>query len=276
MSYCLISSITIASRALRLAWHLLHGLCMVMGFFRFLKHEDRDEITRQWSLKCLQILQVHMRINGDRPPHHATGIVFVSNHISWIDVLALNAIRPMCFVAKTEVRGWPIIGRLACRVGTVFFSRRPQDLLRVNRLMLAALMRGRCVALFPEGTTSAGKTVLRFHSGLFESAVEGQTLIWPVALRYYCADGSLAQHAAFVGDQSLIGSILQVLTQPAIHLDIRFLSTLVSSQYDRYELARRARTAILSTFHAQPRGPMADAPESSPSIDWSDEPSAAS
>jgi 1-acyl-sn-glycerol-3-phosphate acyltransferase len=271
-----LSSISIVSRALRLVWHLTKGLLMVTVLFRFLKPQERDEITMQWSLKCLRILHVHVRIKGDRPPHQATGILFVANHISWIDVLALNAIRPMCFVAKAEVRHWPFIGQLASRVGTLFFTRRPQELLQVNRLMLSALKRGQCMALFPEGTTSVGQTVLRFHSGLFESAAESQALVWPVALRYYCADGSLAPHAAFVGDQSLISSIHQVLTQPALHLDMSFLPTLAGSQYDRYELAQRTRTAILSTFDSHPQWPLPALPSSDSSIDWSDEPSAAS
>src|SRR5262245_32982783 len=272
-----ISGIANLWRASRLLGHLIKGLFMVTVLFRYLKPHERDRITTEWSLKCLRILHMHVRTRGDRPPHGPTGILFVANHISWIDVLALNAIRPMCFVAKAEVRNWPLIGLLASRVGTLFFMRQhPHQLLRVNQLMQSALQRGQCVALFPEGTTSLGDTVLRFHSGLFESAVGSQTLVWPIALRYHHADGSVAHQAAFVGDQTLIGSIRRVLSQSALHLDIHFLPTFAGSQRDRYELAHRARAAILSAFHAQPHWPMPELSSADSSIDWSDEPSAAS
>ena len=270
-------SIANVSRALRLVGHLIKGLLMAMVLFRYLKPQERDGIVTQWSLHCLRILHVHVRTKGERPPHGATGILFVANHISWIDVLALNAIRPMRFVAKAEVRNWPVIGQLASRVGTLFFKRHhPHQLLCVNRLMQSALQRGHCVALFPEGTTSPGDTVLRFHSGLFESAVGSQTLVWPIALRYHHADGSVAHQAAFVGDQTLIESIRRVLSRPALHLDIHFLPSFAGSQRDRYELAHRARAVILSAFRAQPHLPMPELSSADSSIDWSDEPSAAS
>jgi 1-acyl-sn-glycerol-3-phosphate acyltransferase len=270
----IIGGINIAFRALCLLWHLIGGLLMVTVLLRFLKPHQQDGIIRRWSSKCLRILKVHMRIEGARPSLHETGILFVSNHISWIDVLALNAIRPMRFVAKAEVRDWPVIGHLAARAGTLFFTRRPQELLQVNRLMSSLLTRGQCVALFPEGTTSHGDTVLRFHSGLFQSAAEQQALVWPIALRYHDTNGVVAHHAAFIGDQSLLDSIQQVLRQPALHLHIRFLPTLAASQYDRYELAHRARTAILWSFHGHPAF---STPEFQPaSFHWAEKSSAAS
>jgi 1-acyl-sn-glycerol-3-phosphate acyltransferase len=269
----LIRGIGMVGRALHLVWHLMQGMFTVAVLFRFLGSEERDRIVRQWSVKCLQILQVRVHITGERPSHRATGTLCVANHVSWIDVLALNAIRPMCFVAKVEVRGWPIIGYLASRAGTVFFTRRPHELIQVNESIRSALHDGRCVALFPEGTTSSGQSVLHFHSGLFQSAVDGQALIWPIALRYSRHDKSLAQHAAFVGNQSLMGSIHRVLTGPPLHLYLRHLPTLDGSRHDRYELAQKTRTAIVSAFQSHSHRPMPELPNIGSQLDWLDEPS---
>lgn len=276
MSANLVGGISIAFRALRLVGHLIKGLLTVTVLFRFLGPHQQDRIVLEWSSKCLRILGIHLQTEGGRPSRLAAGILFVSNHISWIDVLGLNAIRTMRFVAKAEIRGWPVIGQLASQAGTLFFSRRPQELLRLKRWMMSALTEGQCVALFPEGTTSNGDTVLCFHSGLFESAVEIQALVWPVALRYRCADGSPAQHAAFVGDQSLIGSIYEVLRGPAVFLDICFLPILAGSQRDRYELARLARMAILSAFDGATDGTVPTLPCSGGSFELTRVPSIAS
>ncbi len=249
----IIGSLTTLARALRLLRHLAKGLLTVAVLFPYCKPRERDGIIAQWSFDCLRILNVHVRIKGERPPSGATSIFFVANHVSWIDILALNAIKPVRFVAKSEVRSWPLVGWMAARAGTLFLTRaRPRQLIRVNRSLRAALKRGQCVALFPEGTTSDGRSVLSFRSGLLESAVASHALVWPVALRYHGADGKPSDSAAFIGEQSLMDSMHQVLSLPALHLDLHFLRILPASQYDRHELAHRTRSAILSALQTGP------------------------
>ncbi|MBA5866305.1 MAG: 1-acyl-sn-glycerol-3-phosphate acyltransferase [Nitrospira sp. CR1.3] len=238
-------------RALGLMWHVAKGVLIVAILFPYAKPKERDVLIRRWSLDCLRILNVHVRIRGDAPPPEATAVMFVANHVSWLDILALNAVKRVRFVAKSEVRAWPVIGWLAARTGTLFLRRRhPGQLIQVNRSLQAALKRGECVAIFPEGTTSDGRTVLRFHSGLLEPAVTSHSLVWPVALRYHTSDGQPAAIAAFVGEQTLVGSTWQVLSQPALHMDLHFIPALAGSRHDRHELAQRTRAAILSKLSA--------------------------
>ena len=119
-----------------------------------------------------------------KPPGAVTSTLFVCNHISWLDILALLAVRPMRFVAKSEVRSWPMIGWMAMKTGTVFLRRNEcRHLPQVKRTIEAALAHGGCIAIFPEATTTDGITVRPFHSGLFESAVVSGATVWPVALR---------------------------------------------------------------------------------------------
>lgn len=271
----IVTGVTALLRALRLLRHTAKGVLIVGILFPYLKPRERDGVISQWSLDCLRILNVHVRIKGDLPPQTATAILFVANHVSWLDILALNAVKRVRFVAKSEIRNWPVIGWLAARTGTVFLARRrPRQLIRLNHLLGTALKRGQCVALFPEGTTSDGRAVLGFHSGLLESAVTSQSLVWPVALRYHTSDGQPAESAAFIGEQSLIASMCKVMTQPALHLDLHFLPALAGSQYHRRELAHRARAAILSRLNPSPRLSLPASHQTDSPLDWFDEPTA--
>lgn len=272
----IIRSLTAAVRAFSLGWHVLKGVLMVAVLFPYAKSRERDVIIRQWSLDCLRILNVHVRIKGDAPPSETTSVLFIANHVSWLDILALNAIKRVRFVAKSEVREWPVVGWLAARTGTLFLKRdRPFQLIRLNRSLQAALKQGQCVALFPEGTTSDGRTVLHFHSGLLESAVASHSLIWPVALHYRGSDGRPAASVAFVGDLTLIESLWRVMTQPVVHVNLHFTPPLAGSQFDRHDLARQARAAILSKLIGEADRLTPNPSRIGPPIDWSDEPSAA-
>ena len=270
-----LSSLATFLRALRLLGHLAKGLLTVAVLFPYCRPRERAGLVSQWSLDCLRILNIHVRIRGEQVPQEATAILFVANHVSWLDVLALNAVKPVRFVAKSEVRAWPVIGWLAARTGTLFLQRaRPRQLVRLNRSLYAALTRGQCIAIFPEGTTSSGCTVLRFHSGLLESAVKSCSLVWPVAFRYRTADGIPTERAAFVGNQSLLGSLHQIMALPSLHLDLHFLPALQGSRHDRYELARRARMAIVSTLDSGLLWPDGGSHSNGLPVDWSDEPTA--
>ena len=268
--------VTVVVRAARLVLHLIKGVVIAAVLVPHCKPREQDSIISLWSLDCLRLLNVRIRIKGDRPPSQATAILFVANHVSWLDIVALNAIRRVRFVAKSEVRAWPVIGWLAARTGTIFLTRhRPRHLIRANRSIRAALRRGRCVAVFPEGTTSDGRTVRDFHSGLLEPAVAAQALVWPVTLRYRTMDGHQADCAAFVGEQSLLASIYRVLAQPVLYLNLEFSPPLQGSRFDRHELARAARTVIVANLAGGTVRPAANSHGPALSLGWSDEPTAA-
>jgi 1-acyl-sn-glycerol-3-phosphate acyltransferase len=131
-----------------------------------------------------------LSLHGDTPPANVSSVLFVGNHVSWLDSLVINACRRVRFVAKGEVRRWSLIGWLAARTGTVFLKRgSSRGLAGVAKRMRAILRRGQCVACFPEGTTTNSKSVNTFHSGLFESAVQAEALLWPIAIQYVRDDG---------------------------------------------------------------------------------------
>ena len=172
-------------------------------------------------------------------------MLFVANHISWVDILLMKACCRTHFVAKSEVRQWPLIGWMAARTGTLFLKRNcPRALSRAVKAAGDMLRHGECIAHFPEGTTTDGCVVHSFHSGFFQSAIDADALIWPVGISYRRADGSRDVDIAFVGSQSLVCSILQVLTQPATEARLSFGRPVRSSECDRRALAIRCRQAI--------------------------------
>lgn len=249
--------LTRIARGLRLLTKLVEGLLLVGLVFPHLRPPQRDRIIEQWSRDVLDGLAVRLVRRGAEPPATVSSVLFAANHVSWLDILVMSAIRRVRFVAKAEVRRWPIVGWLAARTGTIFLRRDShRELARATKVIGASLRQGRCVALFPEGTTTDGTATRPFRSGLFEAAVSADALVWPVAIAYCGPEGSLDDAAAFVGDQSLVSSIWKVLCRPGIDAHLTFAEPLAGSAGNRRELATRCRDAIdesLST-HARPLG----------------------
>src|SRR6185295_28294 len=143
-----------------------------------------------WNARLLRLLGIALHSSGT-PRQGAT--LIVSNHVSWLDILVINAVHPVRFVSKAEVRHWPLLGWLVACAGTLFIEReRRRDALRVVHQVAAALRAGEIVALFPEGTTSDGNGVLPFHANLLQAALSAHAPMQPIALRYSDAHAPLS------------------------------------------------------------------------------------
>lgn len=237
---------SLATRGLRFArvvWHLLQGLLTAALLYPFYSRPRRRVAVRRWSAALLRILGVRMHVHG--APARVRPLMLVANHVSWLDIFALNAVQPVRFVAKSEIRRWPAIGWLCVRTGTLFIERgRRRDTARVNSLVAEAMLEGDVVAVFPEGTTTDGSEVLRFHSALLQPALIAGAGVQPVALRFARSDGSLCVEAAYDGDKSLWFTMLQILRQPAIDVHLHFLPLLTNDAAHRRALADAAQAAI--------------------------------
>jgi 1-acyl-sn-glycerol-3-phosphate acyltransferase len=239
------SMMTRGLRLLRLALHLLRGLLIVALAFPFFARARRRKAVRRWSKALLHILHVRLHVHGEAPHARAGPVMLVSNHVSWLDIFAINAVLPVRFVAKSEVRSWPAIGWLSAKTGTLFIERgRRRDTARINHEIAQAMLGGDVVAVFPEGTTTDGSTVLRFHSSLLQPALLAEAHVHPVALRFEREDGSLCVEAAYDGDKSLWGSILLMTARPVIHVQLWFLPVLPVDAAHRRTLAAAAHELI--------------------------------
>jgi 1-acyl-sn-glycerol-3-phosphate acyltransferase len=153
--------------------------------------------------------------------------------------------RPAQFVSKVEVRSWPIVGWLASKTGTLFIDRtKRHDTARVNNELAAILSGGGCVAVFPEGTTSDGTMLRHFHASLLQPAVQSQSQIWPVAIRYTQSDGTPNMAPAYVDDLTFADSLILILSQAVIYAEVQYLPPIDAHGKTRRELAYESHRAI--------------------------------
>jgi 1-acyl-sn-glycerol-3-phosphate acyltransferase len=173
------------------------------------------------------------------------GSLIVANHISWLDIYALNAARPMVFVAKAEVRHWPLIGWLAAKTDTVFLRRGScGHARRVNAQIDGLLNAGRDVAIFPEGTTTDGTHLLNFHSALLQPAVDARRPVQPVALSYHDANGHRSLAPAYAGETTMHECLDAILACRSLTIRLRATPPIASQTKSRRELAHEAQYAI--------------------------------
>lgn len=213
-------------------------------------------LERSFFEAILRAFAVHLRIRG-RP---APAALIVTNHISWIDIVALAARFDAGFVAKAEVAGWPIVGRLAERFGVIFVARhKPLDSEEQVSAIRAQLAAGRSIILFPEGTTSDGTGILRFRSSLF-AAAGSASAVQPAMLRYTERDGSSLSRErqraiAWVDDDDLLEGAARVARERT-YLEIAFLTPLDPHGFEnRKALAAVASEAIGNAYAAAPNRP---------------------
>lgn len=203
-------------RLLRLLAHVLGGLWTIRTRFGALSPEQNQCLVQAWSLRALAIMGVELVVQGDRP--HRGPLLLVANHISWLDILVLNAARPSRFVSKADVQGWPLLGRLVAAAGTLFIEReKRRDALRVVHHLADRLRAHDVLTVFPEGTTGDGHAVLPFHANLLEAAIATDAPVLPVALGYAdTASGQRSDAPAYTGEMTLLASLWRTLGQDGL------------------------------------------------------------
>ncbi|MFN3414800.1 MAG: lysophospholipid acyltransferase family protein [Caldimonas sp.] len=231
-----------AWRLLRVAVHVLHGLAIVRWRFGALDAAGRRERVLWWSRALLRHLGITLVVQGTP----RTGAkLFVANHISWLDIVAINATAPARFVSKAEVRHWPVLHQLVTAAGTLYLERdKRRDALRVVHQVAQALQDGDTVAVFPEGTTGTGHQLLPFHANLLQAAIATSTPVQPIALRYSDHREAVSSAVAYVGDTTIVQSLWWVACADGLQVTVRLLEPLGSRHADRRALAQHARDRI--------------------------------
>lgn len=230
-----------ALRLVRLTAHLALGLFQAGVLFGLYSAQRKDRAISHWSETLLRIM--HVRLEADSPPIFPHGALLVANHISWLDIFVIHAVRRVNFVSKHEVRDWPVVGWLAHRAGTLFIQRaKKTDTLRINDAMHALLQQGAWVAVFPEGTSTDGRKLLRFRSSLFQPAITESLPVIPAALRYLTTAGELNAAVAYADDLSFGKSLWNIAGEKEIVVRLQFCAP-VHGQ-DRRQLAEIAYREI--------------------------------
>jgi len=238
-----------------LLWHVLIDLPITLLFMTApfqridIGGESLDHrVIRWWQGGLMRIFGFRMHRRGT-PLRGAT--LFVANHVSWVDIVALHSQRMMGFVAKREISRWPFVGWLASRGETIYHERGSSESMGgVLHEMLARLREGRSVGVFPEGRTRDGHGIGPFHARIFLAAVEAGVRVQPVALRY--GKGASAQPVvAFAPEESFAGNFLRLLGEPPRYTEVWFLDPIeVSEAGGRRRIAETARERIVSAMEA--------------------------
>ncbi|MBQ0945273.1 1-acyl-sn-glycerol-3-phosphate acyltransferase [Ideonella sp. 4Y16] len=237
-------------RSVGLVLHVLHGMLLMALLWRRLDESGRQQRIQWWSAKLLRRAGLTLTVRGAPRPG---GALLVANHVSWLDIAAIHAACPQArFVSKADVKRWPLLGWLIAGAGTLFIEReRKRDAMRMVHEMAAALQRGETVAVFPEGTTGAGATVLPFHANLLQAAIAVAAPIQPVALRFAEPGQPFSVAAQYIGDTTLLQSLWRVLAAQGLSVDVDFLPPQASAHAERRALAAALQQQIQQRLDEQ-------------------------
>jgi 1-acyl-sn-glycerol-3-phosphate acyltransferase len=236
-------------RLLSVVLHVFHGLAIVLLRFPGLDLAGRHERIQWWARRMLALLGIELDVTGQ--PHRG-GALLVANHVSWLDIIAVHAVCPRArFVSKADVKAWPLIGRLVDAAGTLYIEReRKRDAMRVVHQTAEALQAGDMVAVFPEGTTGDGRTLLPFHANLLQAAIAAQAPVQPVALRFSDPRDRVSAAAAYIGDTTLVESLWAIAKADRLTAHIALLPAEGTRHLDRRALAEHLRTQIGEALEA--------------------------
>ena len=233
--------------ALRLVERPLYGV-----------HRPWTPYVTQWV--CWAVFRVlGMRHEVVGTPMHVPGAV-VANHVSWLDIFALNACKRVYFVSKSEVAGWPGIGHLARLVGTVFITRDPKEAKAQTEIFEERLLAGHKLLFFPEGSSTDGMRVIPFKSTLFQAffskRLEHSIHVQPVSVIYQAPVGQDARFYGWWGDMDFGTHLLRVLAvRPQGRVRVVYHAPArVDSFADRKALAAWAEAQVRSGMPEARRG----------------------
>ena len=199
------------------------GLCILRYWLRRihgpLTLEQRADWLQAAARMILRALGIGSHVEGQPP---ACGLV-VANHLSYLDVIIISAAMPCFFVAKMEIDGWPYFGKAARTGGTIFLDRSSlQSAMSVAEQMTERLKLPVPVLLFPEGTSTDGAQVLRFHSRLIDPATTAGAPITAAALRYVIEGDVEERELCWYGDEKFVTHLWKVLGVAGFSAQLRF------------------------------------------------------
>ncbi|ARU58656.1 1-acyl-sn-glycerol-3-phosphate acyltransferase [Oleiphilus messinensis] len=237
-------------RLTRLSNHCGKAAILLPGYFTYQKLRGKQadnlhllevETFARWMSRFTRLLNVEVQIHGEKMAGNG---FFVANHISWLDAVVLAQLHRFSFVAKDEVKEWPLVGQMSQKMNTVFIKRTSKfSVYRSLPRLEEALQNGASILAFPEGTTSVGKQILPFFPMLFETATRTQKPVQPVLLRYTDEAGNLLPEVGFVDGDTVFDTLFRMLEKKRIVAHIHLLPELAPADC-RKQLARDSREAL--------------------------------
>ena len=227
-------------------WWIISLTCSCYLLYPFISEKQRQEKTRRAASRILNYLHINIEKNGDFPPD-MQGVLVVSNHVSWLDILVLLHLAPVSFVAKQEIRSWIVIGKVAQSINTIFVNREQRrDSAMIAKIMAQRLTSQQNIIFFPEARTSAdGLHVLPFKASLFQAAIDSSSPVQTVAIRYYDNKNKRTTVPAYMQNVNLIKSFLNVVRLPETVVRADILSIIIpTDEGNRFLLKEMTQNLI--------------------------------
>lgn len=222
-------------------------LILAPAMYFFAKRQWRNFIFRNWARTIVKIVGIKIHTNAIVP---ATPFFLVSNHLSYLDIIVLASQIDCVFIAKREIKSWPVFGLLSRSMDTIFIDRaRAADIPRVNALIVETLQSGQNIVVFPEGTSTAGTDVLPFKASLLEPAARGNFPVAYATIHYRTPPEETPAHLSVCwwGTMTLVPHLWGVFCLSAIDATLTFGRETLQGT-DRKELANRLHTAVTQIF----------------------------
>lgn len=200
----------------------------------------RQRWSRFFMVRLANALPFRMTVHGELPK---VPMLWVSNHVSWTDIPLLGMLTPMSFLSKAEVRTWPVAGWLAAKAGSLFIRRGAGDSQLIRMQMTRHLQQEHPLLMFPEGTTTDGRSLRTFHGRLLSAAIDCEVPLQPVAIRYL-RDGQIDSLAPFIGEDDLLSHLMRLFANDRAEVEIHLLKPIGSEARERAALAFEAQQAV--------------------------------
>ena len=243
------------SRLLRLAFHVSKGLTKLYwlnlskGSSWHKTTAGLDTITL-WMQQLTTIFNVKITRHGHpaRPAGLDGGTLYLSNHVSWLDIIIISSLTHVKFVSKDDLISWPFVGRLSKDSGTLFLDRNNKFALRDMLKQIQRRLENRLnVLIFPEGTTTDGETVSEFRNALIQAAINSASHIQTITLHYH-KNGELCQTAPYINDDKFFPHAYRLLCQKYTEVNVQFDSAETSENKTRQDISHQSRQVMLDTL----------------------------
>ncbi|MDD1006626.1 1-acyl-sn-glycerol-3-phosphate acyltransferase [Pseudomonas shahriarae] len=240
------SRLRVYARIARVLLVVSLGLTMasLFGVFKRIGLAHSMERRQRWSrffmARLSNALPFRMTVHGELPKQP---MLWVSNHVSWTDIPLLGMLTPLSFLSKAEVRTWPVAGWLAAKAGSLFIRRGSGDSQLIRKQMTRHLQTDHSLLMFPEGTTTDGRSLRTFHGRLLSAAIDSEVMLQPVAIRYL-RDGEVDTLAPFIGDDDLLSHLMRLFSNDCGDVEVHLLKPIACEGRERAALAFEAQQAV--------------------------------
>ncbi len=237
---------------------------VVLGFLALLLMSPfrmpniKKKVIRYWSKILLLLIRLRVICRGAKNELPEYPFIVVANHISWVDIFVLLSVLPTSFIAKIEIKKWFFLGYLVEMAGTIFIDRnRSKSLSEVaKKIKQKSVEYNKSYAFFPEGKTSSGKTIQKFHSGLFSLFFENKGLtLLPVLIKYKKND-VFTEACAYVGDMTLLESVVRIIKNSNLSAEVHIMpGSVIENDGDKIPsagrkfLASQVRQRMVEVYH---------------------------